>query len=139
MFTRILYATDGSDQARKALDYTRELATLMNAEIIVVHAYASISDILGEPEHDRVLQRRLDAATDVLEEAAGALEVTGIPVVRELLEGPMAEAILRVAKVRECDLIVVGARGLSDLQGLLLGSVSHKVIQHAACPVLVVR
>ena len=139
MFTRILYATDGSDHARKALDYTRELATLMKAEVIVVHAYASISDILGEPEYDRVLQRRLEAATEVLEEAAGALEAAGIPVVRELLEGPMAEAILRVAEVRECDLIVVGARGLSDLQGLLLGSVSHKVIQHAACPVLVVR
>ncbi len=139
MFTRILYATDGSDHARKALDYAHELATMMKAEVIVVHAYASISDILGEPEHDRVLQRRLDAATEVLEEAAGALESAGIPVVSELLEGPMAEAILRVAEVRQCDLIVVGARGLSDLQGLLLGSVSHKVIQHAACPVLVVR
>jgi nucleotide-binding universal stress UspA family protein len=75
----------------------------------------------------------------VLEQAAHPLEEAGIRVIRELLEGPLAEAILNVAAVRDCDLIIMGARGLSDLQGLLVGSVSHKVIQHAHCPVLVVR
>ena len=139
MYTRILHATDGSEHARKGTDYTRDLATLLNAEVIVVHAYPSISDMFGAPGYDEIIKRRLGTGTEVLEEAASTLEAAGVSVVRELLEGPMAEAILRVAKVRECDLIVVGARGLSDLQGLLLGSVSHKVIQHAACPVLVVR
>jgi nucleotide-binding universal stress UspA family protein len=37
------------------------------------------------------------------------------------------------------DLIIIGSRGLTDWQGLLLGSVAHKVIHHATCPVLVVR
>ena len=73
------------------------------------------------------------------EDEAGVLRAEGVEAERDLAAGPMAEAILKAAEVRGCDLIVLGARGLSDLQGLLLGSVSHKVIQHAACPVLVVR
>ena len=46
---------------------------------------------------------------------------------------------MRVAEVRKAELIIVGARGRGRLKGLLLGSVTHKVIQHARCPVLVVR
>lgn len=139
MFTHILYATDGSEHARKALDYARELAKMHSAQVVIVHAYPVTTDMLGWPDYDRLLQYRIGVANGILEEAAAALEAEEIPVVRELLEGPMAEAILSVAEARECDLIVMGARGLSDLQGLLLGSISHKVIQHAKCPVLVVR
>ena len=72
-------------------------------------------------------------------EAVKELESAGLTVKVELLEGPMAEAILRVAETRGANLIVLGARGSSSLQGLLLGSVSQKVIQYTTCPVLVVR
>ena len=57
----------------------------------------------------------------------------------ELREAPEAEAILEAAGRRQCDLIVMGTRGLGRLAGLLLGSVSQKVVQHAQCPVLLVR
>jgi nucleotide-binding universal stress UspA family protein len=57
----------------------------------------------------------------------------------EVLEGPPADAILNVAQVRECDLIVMGSRGRGALAGLLLGSVSHRVVAHARMPVMVVR
>ena len=139
MFTNILYATDGSEHARKALAYARYLAELHNANVLVVHAYPSTSDVLGWPEYERLLQPRIEIGTKTLDEAAAELEASGIKVEKELLEGPMAESILKVADARNCDLIIMGARGLSDLQGLLLGSVSHRVIQHAKCPVLVVR
>jgi nucleotide-binding universal stress UspA family protein len=48
----------------------------------------------------------------------------------------MAEAIINVAETRGADLIIVGASGLSSPEGLLLGSVSQKVMHHATCPVL---
>jgi len=57
----------------------------------------------------------------------------------DVLQGPPAEAILDVAKTRECDLIVMGSRGLGQFTGLLLGSQSQKVVQHAECPVLIVK
>jgi nucleotide-binding universal stress UspA family protein len=57
----------------------------------------------------------------------------------EVLEGSAAEAILEVASTRKSDLIVMGSRGLGTLSGLLLGSQSQKVVQHANCPVLIVK
>lgn len=139
MFARILYPTDDSEHAKKALDVARELAEKYGAEVVVLHAYPHVFDALGTPDYERMLNRRIENGTRIVEPAAAALEEAGLAVKRELLEGPVAEAILNVAKVRECDLIVMGARGLSNLEGLLVGSVSQKVVQHATCPVLVVR
>ncbi len=56
-----------------------------------------------------------------------------------MLEGPASQAILRVAQVHKADLIVIGSRGLGDWQAMVLGSVSHKVVHHAPCPVLIVH
>jgi nucleotide-binding universal stress UspA family protein len=56
-----------------------------------------------------------------------------------VLEGPPAEAILRVAETRACDLIVVGSRGLGELKAVLLGSVSERVLHHSTVPVLIVK
>lgn len=139
MFSRILFATDGSEQARKALMTTRELATFIHAEVIVVHAYAPVPVLLGAPYYDDLLSEQVSASNEVIEDAVQILSAEGIPVERELLAGSPADAIVQTAEAHHCDLIILGARGLSDLEGLLLGSVSHDVIRHAHCPVLVVR
>ncbi|MEA3340919.1 MAG: universal stress protein [Chloroflexota bacterium] len=139
MFKCIVYATDGSEHARKALAYARDLTKLHKAKLFVVHAYSSVSDLLGYKEYSSIVARRIAHGEEIVGEAVKELESAGLTVEIELLEGPMAEAILRVAETREADLIIVGARGSSSLRGLLLGSVSQKVIQHATCPVLVVR
>ena len=71
-----------------------------------------------------------------------ALEIVGgIPgeIHTEILESSPAEAILDVAKTCKNDFIVMGSRGLGRLTGALLGSQSQKVVQHAPCPVLIVR
>jgi len=57
----------------------------------------------------------------------------------EVIEGPAVNAIIGVAETRKPDIIVIGARGLSTWQGLLMGSVSLSVTQRAECPVLVVK
>jgi nucleotide-binding universal stress UspA family protein len=67
------------------------------------------------------------------------LREAGLEVIVEVLEGPPADAVLRVADIRQCDLIVIGSRGHGTLASLLLGSVSHRVLAHARVPVLVVR
>ena len=139
MFECIVYATDGSDYARKALVYARDLAKLHNAKLFVVHVYSRVSDFLDYKEYDTILGHRIAAGDKIIEEAGKEFEVAGLKFQTELLEGPVAEAIMNVAETRDADLIVLGARGMSSLEGLLLGSVSQKVIHHATCPVLVVH
>ncbi len=139
MFKNIIYATDGSEHARKALNYARDLTKMHQAKLFVVHAYQSVVDLLGHYEYDTIMSHRIAFGEKIIADTITALEADELEIETELLEGPMAEAILRVAEARQADLIILGARGLSTLQGLVLGSVSQKIIQHASCPVLVVR
>jgi nucleotide-binding universal stress UspA family protein len=139
MFDCIVFATDGSDHARKALDYARNLADLHKSRVFIVHVYPNLSDFLGFKDYSDIATQRIANGEKILDEAAEALSSHGLTVETELLEGPTAEAILQVAEVRKADLIILGARGLGTLKGLLLGSVSHKVLQHASCPVLIIH
>jgi nucleotide-binding universal stress UspA family protein len=136
---RILLATDGSPDAEEALTYVRDLALRDGAQAIVVHAFESVPTYLGEPWRDRVIARHVSMGWDVANNAAQELERSGVDVIVEVLEGPPADAILKVTEVRQPDLIVMGSRGQGTLASLLLGSVSHRVLAHARVPVLVVR
>ena len=139
MFKRILLATDGSLHSREALKYARDLALGGGAEVFVVHAVSPVPAYLGEPWMQQYITDVYATGRQVATEAADELQQAGVAAVVEVLEGPPAHAILRVARVRECDLIVMGCRGRSELTSLLLGSVSHRVLAHARAPVLVVR
>lgn len=139
MFDRILLATDDSPDARQALAYARDLALRDGAQVIVVHAFEPVPSYLGDPFRDRSIARRVAVGQEVAENAAQSLRGSGVDVVVEILEGPPADAILKVADVRECDLIVMGSRGYGTLASLLLGSVSHRVLAHARAPVLVAK
>ena len=139
MFNCIVFATDGSDHSQRALAYARDLTRLHEAELYLVHVYPRVSDLLGTKEYEKIVEHRIAAGNEVIEQAGKELEAAGITYHTELLEGPMAEAIINVAETRGADLIIIGARGKSSLEGLLLGSVSQKVIHHADCPVLVVH
>jgi nucleotide-binding universal stress UspA family protein len=139
VFKKILLATDGSSDAGQALVYARRLALRDEAQVCVVHAFEPVPTYLGDPWGDRITARHVSAGQEVAENAAQALKEAGIEVIVAVLEGPPANAILKVAEVRACDLIVMGSRGHGTLASLLLGSVSHRVLAHATIPVLVVK
>ncbi len=140
MFEKILVAVDGSEYALDAARTAAELArSLGKSQVYVVVVFEPIPDYLGEPFWEEAAAARLKKAEEILN---AALEVMGdVPggVETEVLEGRPAEAILEVAKNRKVDLIVMGAQGKGTLSSLLLGSQSRKVINHAPCPVLIVR
>lgn len=141
MFKNILLGVDGSEHALRAARVAGELARTMGAESLrVVVAYDPVPSYLGEPNLQHAITARMREAEEVLQTALEALG-GGLPceVHTEILAGPPAEAILEVAETRKNDLIVIGSRGLGRLTGLLLGSQSQKVVQHASCPVLIVR
>ena len=139
MFDRIVLGIDGSDHAAKATDVTAELAKAVGSEVLVVHILERIAASKGAPAADLEIP---SDAVGLVEEAAARLKKERIKTTEKVItasSGRVAPEILSVAEEVNADLIVVGSRGLSDFSGLLVGSVSHKLIQHANCPVLVVR
>lgn len=140
MIKNILLATDGSGPAKQAAEFTASLAVRFRAKVTVLHAYTPVPAYLGEPNFSRAFYETFDEAKALVEDAAGRLHDMGVSEVEsEVIEGPAANAILGVAETRKPGLIVIGARGLSTWQGLLMGSVSLSVTQRAECPVLVVK
>jgi nucleotide-binding universal stress UspA family protein len=140
MFSHILLGVDGSTHALNAAKIAGDLArSNPNATIRIVVAFDSVPPYLGEPNLQIAITARMKEAETILQMAAQAVGKIPGEVHTEILEGFPAEAILEVVRVRECDLIVMGSRGLGRLAGALLGSQSQKVLQHAPCPVLIVR
>ena len=136
MFRKILVAVDGSQHARAALDLAVGLAQRYQASLCVLHAFPHVSDLLGTPHYEHLLAARSMIGQQLLESAQTQVGDTAV-VETQLIEGPPAPAILRVAEEEGCDLIVIGSRGRGQITGMLLGSVSSTVAQRAHCPVLI--
>jgi len=138
MFGKILVAVDGSRQSNAALAIAADLAQRYGATLCLLHAFAHVSDLLGLPQYEQLLERRSALGQQVLENTRAQVG-DAVPVETQLIEGPPAPAILRLAREEGCAMIVMGSRGNGQLAGLLLGSVSSAVAQRAQCPVLIVH
>lgn len=139
MYKRIVAAVDGSENSVRAAKDALKLARAFGSTIWLVHVYPHTSDLLGYSDFEKLVARRKAAGQKILDLAVQLTGDSKIEIIEELLEGPEAEAILSVAETQQADLIVMGTRGRGSLEGLLFGSVSRKVVQHAPCSVLVVR
>jgi|SRR5579864_3046595 len=133
-FDRLLLAVDGSSHSRRAVPIAIELATPFHGEVFVLHAAERIRGQAGvttSPEAEQLV-------TSVVEQ----LHKAGVTARGEVHHVPMGHAaadIVDTAKAQGSGVIVMGSRGLSDLAGMLLGSVAHKVMHLAHAPVLIVR
>lgn len=137
MFKHILVAIDGSPYSQQALPTAIGCAQKFESDVFVLHVR----------EHDRgratVYSIETPAeATHLVADAVKSVRDAGVGAKGQLVEvaaGHVAKAILETAAANEIGLIVMGSRGLGDVGGLFLGSVTHKVMQHADVPVMVVR
>jgi nucleotide-binding universal stress UspA family protein len=140
MIENILLATDGSSPAKRATEFAASLALRFHARVTVLHAFTPVPAYPGEQNYSQTYFETIDEAKAFVGDAAVRLHEMGIiDVETEVIKGPPVNAILGVADSRKPDLIVIGARGMSTWQGLLMGSVSLSVTQRAECPVLVVK
>jgi|SRR5215207_3379431 len=145
--TKILLATDGSEEANLAASTAADLAKGTGSELHVVYVEpvsyvyemteweASRADLPGELERaaEELAESRLEKQAQKLEEAGGQIAGTHTRV-----GFPDAE-IVGLAERLGAGLIVMGSRGLGPLRRALMGSVSDSVVRHAHCPVMVVR
>jgi nucleotide-binding universal stress UspA family protein len=141
---KVLLATDGSDGARRAVEAAARLPWPRDTEIRVVSVIDTRGDALltglydtAEELETTAVRRR--AADSALESARGPLERAGYKPSSATLDGSPAAAIIDEARAWHATVIVVGARGLGKVRGLVLGSVSAGVVRAAECSVLVVK
>lgn len=136
MIRHILLATDGSFAADRAADFAASLAVRYRARVTVLHAFSTNVEPAGLPGSAWTHA----AAQSAVAGTARHLSTLGVAEVETtVVEGPAPNVILGAIETLQADLVVVGARGASTWQGQTLGSVSHAIVERAACPVLVVK
>jgi nucleotide-binding universal stress UspA family protein len=141
----ILLPTDFSECGNYALPYATSLARKFGASIIFLHVIEPIVPSVGysgmtEPLPIADISDRLeDSAERELPKFAECEECAGLEVEEMIVHGEAASEIVRVAKDREIDLIVVSSHGRTGLGRILFGSTAEAVVRHASCPVLVVK
>jgi nucleotide-binding universal stress UspA family protein len=137
MFKHILVAVDGSNYSQQALPTTIEVARKFDSDVFVLH--------VSEHTRGRAVVYSTESpaeATRLVGNAVKLIRDAGVTVkghLSDVAAGHVAKAIVETASANNIDLIVMGSRGLSDIQGLLLGSVAHEVIRMTEVPVLVDR
>lgn len=140
-FSRLLVPTDFSEGSRHALDYAVSLAARLGASIHVLHVredpvvtalwaegYVDTQSLAAE--RDAEAGRELQALLAVAGAGAATWDVAA---------GPVSATIVRVARERDADLIVMGTHGRTGMAHVLMGSIAEQVMRSAGCPVLTIR
>lgn len=139
MYHKILVATDGSQSSLKAAQAAARLARLTpDATVTVLHILhvpPVLMPIVDIPMDAMVR----NTGREIVDATIGVMELPEVQVRTEVQLGDPATEIVQMARDGIFDLIVIGTRGLSPLQEIFLGSVSHRVANTAPCPVLLVR
>jgi nucleotide-binding universal stress UspA family protein len=148
MYKHILIATDGSELATKGLEHGLALAKPLSAKVTVLTvteplrteaAQAAIAGGADDPfgRYDQQINQNMKERYKSIEQRASQYGIT-VDLQHEIDEFP-AEAITRVVKLKDCDLIVMSSHGRRGIQKLLLGSQTSEVLVKTIVPVLVVR
>ena len=143
---KILLASDGSDNALRAAEYVVELAAVAPAIKVTVLV---VNDILEKVKYYSPLRSPIvleevdiffrEKTQEALDTTMAVFEKNGIEAVGVAKTGNPAREIVDYARDEGVRQIVIGSRGLGSLKGIVLGSVSSKIIQLAGCPVTVVK
>lgn len=136
---KVLVAIDGSVHSDKIVQTAIEYAKLLDAKVILVHCHKRFPTILGEPLRNEAIVSTLRHAEEVIKPFSKRLQEAEIDFEELLIEEPASAVIPDVAKIQDCVLIIMGCRGRSNLEGLLLGSVTNRVLHTTPCSVLVVK
>lgn len=133
----ILCPIDFSGHSRKALSLASDLSNLIDSRLHLLHVLpAHLLKEKGERGHAAIeemteeAEKRLKALTE---------ELSIYPVERKVVAGEPYREILSFAKNEDIDLIIIGARGLGLIKGVILGSVTEAVLRSSPCPVLIIH
>lgn len=136
---KILLPIDGSPHSDTAADMAIKMAQDNDATIVLLNVRMSVPTGMIDPYVDDVREMLAKTAEETMKHYRSKLDAAKIDHKEMVIGGRVGEIIVNVAKDEDCDLIVMGSRGKSDLEGLVLGSETHKVLHTTHLPVLVVK
>ena len=138
--SKILLPIDGSKHSNNAIDYTIYLARLTGAQVTAVCCYDWTGNMheIVETVIDELKEKLQLQSQTILDEAGRKLQLGEVNFVTQAISGSPGTVLSKLANSKEFDLIIMGSHGHSEIAGLLLGSVTHKVLNTIYCPVLVV-
>lgn len=145
MYKRILLPTDGSEASRRAIEAGVDFARETGAELVAMTATAPFRAITADAEMLELTAEQYEASSGQhaqrrLDEIATLARDAGVPYTAvQVVSDDPDEAIIATARERMCELIIMASHGRRGIKGLLLGSVTQKVLVHSAIPVLVHR
>jgi len=145
MFNTILYPTDFSDVSRKALLYITRLKAVGTRRVVVLHVVdardiGSIARVGQVPDTLMTLREIMEnQARQEMEETEADLKAAGFEVKSIITHGIPFKEILKVEEREDVSIVVLGSHGRSNIQEMLLGSVSEKVVRKSKRPVLIVK
>ncbi len=139
----ILIATDGSAPARAAEALGLELARARGTTAGFVCVWAPLRGSFGVPLPEKLDREFIDAertwAAETLEAASARAAAAGLQVETVVAKGPAVQGICETAEERRASMVVLGSHGWGAMMSLIFGSTTLGVLQHAPCPVVVVR
>ena len=138
MFDKVIWATDGSEFADEALPFAKRLAAGDGRELVIVHSTERL--VGGRSAGEPLRADEDDVQVKILRQVDEA-RAEGLSVTTEFgsgFTGHTADVISEVARAVGADVIVVGTRGYGPIAGLLVGSVTQRLLHTAPCPVLAV-
>lgn len=138
-FSKVLVAVDGSKYAKKAFEKSIYLAQKCNSKIDLIHVVDDSTYGGDSATAFELIEDLKEKGANLLKQCKNQAMKNNI-VIKTLLEiGDPAQVIVDVSNKNTYDLIMMGNRGMSTFKELLLGSVSLKVMDHARCPVMIVK
>jgi nucleotide-binding universal stress UspA family protein len=147
IMNKILVPVDGSVASEKAALMAVQIAKEKNGEIV----FLSIAEVRGKYEyvgdgvvtlpinHSQISAMILENQTKMLDAFSGLVNTEGVKFEKKVVVGVPYEEILKYAGENNVDLIVMGRRGFSKIKRFFVGSITHRVISDAPCPVLVIN
>lgn len=138
-YKKLLVPLDGSENAALACQHAIGLAKSGNMSIVLLHCYGELPATIGGTARDEIIALSEAEGNAILASGVQLCADHGIPCKSLVRSGNPGRTIVTVAQAEGCDLIVMGSRGLSDFSGMVMGSVSHRVLRHSTMPVLIVR
>ncbi|MDR2489045.1 MAG: universal stress protein [Desulfovibrio sp.] len=138
-YKKLLLPFDGSDNAKMACAHAIDLAKAGDMRVVLLYCYGELPAVISGTTRDEILAASEAEGRRIIEPAARLCEDSGVVCEGMVHGGNPGRTIITVAQAEGCDCIVMGSRGLSDFSGMVMGSVAHRVLRHAAVPVLIVR